>query len=145
MDPLPFALKVPGREVFGLTGFSSTTFRFHGFLRLHDDGLLVEWSGTATVDEVGGTGVREETLALPAESVTVPLSCLRHFSLRGGWWRPCLEATANDLEALSMIPSEDQGRVRFWIARRNRRLAVDLVAAVSHARRHAPGGSREEP
>jgi hypothetical protein len=128
MDSLPFHLKVPGKDALTATTASSTKFRFHGLLHLQEDTIHLEWTGTARVERVSLLAVNEETLALPDEFLTLPLARIREMELRGGWWRPRLELMGNDLEALRIVPSEDRGRVRLWLARRDRTLASEIAA-----------------
>lgn len=134
MESLPFRLKVPGKDALTATTASSTKFRFHGLLHVLDDAIRLEWTGTARVEQVSLLAVKEQTLALPDESLTLPFSRIREFGLRGGWLRPYLELMGNDLEALRIVPSEEHGRVRLWLARRDRRLAAEIVAAARAAR-----------
>jgi hypothetical protein len=138
MEPLPFALRVPGKDTFTFTLIGSTRFRFRGLLRLVADALELEWTGTARVDEVGFTGIRAERLALPLESLTLPIDELRTIALRGGWLRPHLEIAATRLGALRIVPGEEAGTIRLWIARLDRRLASQLVAALNQQSALAP-------
>ncbi len=136
MIPLPFSLKVPARDNLAPASVTSwTTFAFHGLV--HFDGRLLhlEWTGTAATDEVEGTSVRSDLMALPAESLSVPLERLRSVRLAGGWWRPRLEIAGNDMQALAAVPSEEAGTVRLWIRRRDRRLAAALAGAMHEAAR----------
>ena len=137
MDALPFSLRVPGKDVVELSHASSTQFKFHGFLRVGDGELLFEWSGTAKVEEVGLLGVDTRTLSLPYESLALSLDRIGAIALRGGWWRPYLEVTGNDLKALRIIPGEGQGRVRLWLTRSHRELAAAVIAAVESGKRGA--------
>ncbi len=129
MEAIPFTLKVPGKEDMTWSEIASTSYHFRGFLRLEAETLLLEWAGSAEVEEVGFAGVRTEKVALPSESLTVPLSEIRSLRLAGGWIRPYLEITANDLDLLRYIPGEDGGRLRLWLARRDRGAARRLLAA----------------
>jgi hypothetical protein len=128
MDSLPFTLKVPGKDDLTVTTASSTWFRFHGFLHLTPEELRLDWTGTAKVEAVSLLEVKEETVVLPDETLTLPLSRVRELLLKGGWWRPRLEMAGNDLDALRMVPSEERGRVRLWLARRDLQQARELVA-----------------
>jgi hypothetical protein len=130
MESLPFRLRVPGKDALTAIRASSTTFRFHGLLHLLDDAIRLEWTGTANVEEVSLLTVKEETLALPDEFLTLPLARLRTIELRGGWLLPYLELMGNALDALRIVPGEDRGRVRLWLARRDRPLAAGMVAAI---------------
>lgn len=129
MESIPFALKVPGKDDMTWSEIASTSYRFRGFVRLESDGLLLEWTGSAEVEEVSLTGVRTEQVALPTESLTVPHSEIRTLRLAGGWIRPYLEITANSLDLLRYVPGEEGGRLRLWLARRDRAAARRLVAA----------------
>jgi len=131
---LPFKLKVPGKDEFQGADITSVSYRFHGLLRLDGTDLHIEWAGTAHVDEVGTLNVRSETLPLPSETLDLPVSRLATVEVRGGWLRPRLEITATDLAALAVVPSEAQGRVRFWIARSHRQQAAALADALHRAR-----------
>lgn len=128
--PLPFTLRVPGKDNISGADVSSTTFRFHGLLHIDGDALLVEWAGTADIDEVSGLDVRSETISLPAETLAVPMDRLGRVELHAGWWRPHLEIAGADLTALATVPSEQKGRVRFWLARGDRPLAARIAEAL---------------
>lgn len=140
MPPLPFQLKVPARDnLAGESVVSWTSFDFHGLMWFDGALLHLEWSGTAATDAVEGVSVRSDVMALPTESVSIPLERLRAARLAGGWWRPRLELSGNDMRALAEVPSEAAGTVRFWIRRRDRHLAGTLVSAMRQAaREHLP-------
>jgi hypothetical protein len=143
LPPLPFRLKVPGKDNrAGESVISWTTFAFRGLMRFDGDLLHLEWSGTAATDEVEGASVRSDVVALPAESVAIPLERLRTVKLAGGWWRPRLEITGNDMAALAEVPSEEGGRVRFWLRRGDRALAAELVSAMRQTARERPSLER---
>lgn len=133
MTALPFTLRVPDKDAFSLSRLTSTKYRFQGRLRLTGDLLLIEWSGTAVVEEVGMLGIAEETVALPHESLALQLDAIANVQLLGGWWRPRIELTGSELDSLRLVPSEDGGRVCFWIARSDRGRAAELVASLNRA------------
>ncbi len=129
MDSLPFSLRVPGQDALTVTLISSTRFRFRGSLTLAGDVLLIEWTGSATVDEVGArVGARSREIALPPESLSLALTAVRGLRLLGGWLWPYLEITASALGDIRIVPSEDGGVVRCFLARRDRALAARLIA-----------------
>ncbi len=130
MASLPFRLKVPGRDELTFAGASTTSFRFRGLLHPEDEGLFLEWTGTARVERFGFTGIADDTLPLPDESLLVPYDRLRDVTLQGGWLLPRLLLMSDDLEALRVIPSEEAGRVSLWLARRDRHLAARIVEQV---------------
>jgi hypothetical protein len=142
---LPFKLRVAGKDEFHGVHAVSTSFRFHGLLRFDWDHLWIEWAGSARVQDVGALTVRDEHLPLPAEALAIPVDRLRRAALAGGWWRPRLEISAKDLAALATVPSEDQGKVRFWYARRDRATAIALSAILSRAIASASVASTAPP
>jgi hypothetical protein len=133
MPSLPFTLRLPDKDAYSLSQLTSTKYRFHGRMRLTGEVLLIEWSGTAVVEEVGLLGVTEETVTLPHESLALPVEGIAAVRLLGGWWRPRVEITGSDLESLRLVPSEDGGRVCFWIARSDRARATELVGRLDRA------------
>lgn len=139
---LPIRLKVTGRDEFDGPNAVSTSFRFHGWLRVEGESLRIEWTGVAHVQAVGPLELRDSELRLPTETVIVPATRLLRAELAGGWWRPRLELQGRDAEALALVPSEERGRVRCWYERRDRAVAVQLQAAlaalIAGARGQAP-------
>jgi hypothetical protein len=131
MMDLPIRLKVSGKDEFHGVHAVSTTFRFHGWLRLECASLCIEWHGYAQVQEVGPLSVNDDRLPLPAETLIVPVARLRRAELVGGWWRPRLLVSARDGRALALVPSEDEGTVHFWYARHDRRAAMAFASALS--------------
>lgn len=130
---LPFRLKVQGKDEFRGLHAVSTSFRFHGLLRLEGYVLTIEWGGVAQVQDVGALTIRADRLALPDERFTVPVSHLFRATLVGGWWRPRLTLQAKELGALAVVPSEEHGTVQCWYARGDRTLALAMAAALSDA------------
>lgn len=128
MRTIAFSLKVAGKDEVTVTRVASTGYRFRGFLTLEGDTLVLEWNGTATVDEVGLVGARTLELSLPAESIILPLRELRELRLTGGWLRPAIQLTASALGEIRLVPSEEGGLVRCFIARRDRKEAAQLVS-----------------
>jgi hypothetical protein len=129
METLPFWLKVGKKETVTWTGFHTARYRFQGFLRLANNSLLLEWSGTTKIEDVGFLGIKSRTHALPHEQMELPLEQLRGIELRGGWLRPRVELSTA-FEALSIVPSEELGRVRLWIHRSDGALARQLVQEI---------------
>lgn len=108
----------------------STSFKFHGLLRLEDEALRLEWTGTASVERVSLLDVEQQTLSLPDESLVLSFDEIRRLTLRWSWFMPHLELWGTDLDTLRMVPSEDAGRLKLWIARRDRGLARSIVDTV---------------
>lgn len=130
MDSLPFVLKVPGKDQMTVATAESTSYKFHGFLYLEAEALRLEWTGTATVERVSLVDVEEATLPLPDESLILPFERIREISLRWSWLLPHIEIQGTDLEALRIVPSEERGRLRLWLARRDRAHASKIIALV---------------
>jgi hypothetical protein len=130
---LPFRLKVPGRDAIDGFEVSSTSFRIHGYLQVDGDMLIIEWGGTAHVQEVGATTVRDETEPLPDERLVVRAADLYRAELTGGWFRPRLRVQARRVGALSAVPSEKFGTVDFWYERSERFTAIEVARALNEA------------
>ena len=142
---LPFRLKVPGKDEFRGLHAVSTSFRFHGVLRLEGFVLTIEWGGIAQVQDVGALSIRDDRLALPNERITVPVNSLYPATLVGGWWRPRLTLQAKVLGALAIVPSEELNAVQFWYARSDRAAAIAMAAALSTAIAVAPLAAIDPP
>lgn len=135
---LPFRLKVSGTDEFRGLRAVSTSFSFHGFLRLERYLLTIEWAGVARVQDVGALSIRDDRLPLPDESITLPVSQLYSAKLIGGWLRPRLAIRARRVGALAAVPSEDQGIVQFWLTRSERAAGKEMATAISLAIASAP-------
>lgn len=130
---LPFRLKVPGKDEVKDFIASSISYRFHGRLWLEGPDLHLQWTGEAHVQEAGALEARDEKLALPTEELIVPVIALYRATLDGGWLRPRLTLQARALRALSIVPSEEGGTVKCWIARRERHSAAAMAEAINQA------------
>jgi len=130
---LPFRLKVPGKDEIDGVGVTSMSFRVHGYLHLDQEMLVVEWGGTAHVQEVGALKIRDETEALPEERLAIHVADLLRAELVGGWFRPRLRIQARRIGALGSVPSERFGTVDFWYDRAERFTAIELASALGEA------------
>jgi len=135
MVPVPFTLKVAGRDYSSDTFTAWSTDRVHGLVHFDGQSVILEWAGTSSIDEVQGLEVRSQTVPILPEAVSIPLSRLRSAQLSGGWWRPCVELTGNDLRVFAPIPGAAAGQVRLWIARRHRPHAIRFVESLHLAAR----------
>ncbi|HWA17244.1 MAG TPA: hypothetical protein VG817_12465 [Gemmatimonadales bacterium] len=131
---LPFRLRVPSRDEHSLTEHTSISFKFRGLMRLEPDHLYIEWAGTGKVEEHGLLGNATDIRTLPLESIELPLDQIRLMRFLGGWWWPRIVLSAVTLDGLRVIPSEEDGVVRFYLARSDRATAEALVAAVMQGR-----------
>lgn len=135
MVPIPFTLRVASRDYSTEKFTAWSTDKVNGLLHFDDDSVTIEWAGTASIDEVQGLEVHSQTVPIPPEVLTISLPRLRTAKLAGGWWRPRLELTGNDLQVLAQVPGQSAGRVQLWIARRDRSRAAGLVEALHRAAR----------
>ncbi len=135
MIPLPFTLNVKGRDYSTREFTAWSTDKVHGLLHFDGTTIGVEWGGSSSIDEVSGLGVHSQTVEIPLEFHDIPLGRIRTARLTGGWLRPRLELTGNDLGAFDPVPGHDGGRMTFRIARRDRALAAQFVAALLQAAR----------
>jgi hypothetical protein len=128
---LPFRLKVPGVDEVRDFKAISRSYRFRGQLQVREQGLCIEWGGTARVQEADTIDVRDDQIHLPDESLDVPFTSLYRAQVLGGWWRPRLELQARELAALAIVPSSEAGLVRFWIAHRDRAVARQVAEQIN--------------
>jgi hypothetical protein len=143
---LRFRLKVPGfDQVRDFTAISQS-YKFQGQLQVSAGGVLIEWGGTASVEQAGMLDVRDDKIKLPDEALEVPFHELHRAQLLGGWWRPRLELQARALAALSIVPSSEAGLVQFWYRRRDRQVATRVCNQISAGIAAAAlGGSSSYP
>jgi hypothetical protein len=127
---LPFRLRVPSRDEHSITEHTSISFKFRGLMRLETDALYIEWTGTGKVEEHGLLGTDTQVRTLPLESIELPLDQIRVMRFLGGWWWPRVVLSTVTLDGLRVIPSEEDGVVKFYIARSDRPTAEALIAAV---------------
>jgi hypothetical protein len=130
MHVLPFRLRVPSQDEHTLTEATSTTFKFRGIMRLEPGCLYLEWTGTGKRESHGLLGAESSTTTLPLESIELPLDQIRVMRFLGGWWWPRVVLSAMTLDGLRVVPSEEDGVVKFYIARSDREQAEALIAAV---------------
>lgn len=128
MIAVPIRIAVPGEELSTAEATVWMTFAVHGFLRLRDRVLEIEWTATASTDAVEGMDVRSDVEQLATECVRIEVSALSGLELHGGWWRPRLCLVASDLVTLADVPGHLRGRVVCAVARRDRALARELVS-----------------
>lgn len=96
--------------------------------------------GEVAIQEVGISKISDETEPLQDERIDLPITDIHRASLTGGWFRPRLELQARRLGALSCIPSESLGVVKFWYDRAERFAAIAMANALEAA--IASGGTR---
>ncbi len=144
-DPLPFRLKVPGRDTLGLTGARSISYRLEGLLHLDGDTITLEWSATRRTQALTLTGVKDEVDQSPVGTADIPVSWISRMRVTGGWWYPRLQLWARRLEAFDGIPTAQGARLALHIDRGNRQLAVAFAAALDAARRRALAAANRPP
>jgi hypothetical protein len=132
---LPFRLRVPSRKEHSITEHTEVSFKFRGLMRLETDHLYIEWVGTGTIEEHGLLGTEKDVRNLPLESFELPLDQIRVLRFLGGWWWPRVLLSAVTMDGLRIIPSEEDGVVKFYIGRSDRAIAEALIAAAL-SRRH---------
>ncbi|MEO8636163.1 MAG: hypothetical protein ABI587_12890 [Gemmatimonadales bacterium] len=135
MVPVPFSLRVSGKDLSAADTVAWTTFRLVGLLVCEANALRIQWSGTGLLDAVTGLAVRSEIVPIPPETLLVPLAQICSVQLVGGWWRPRLEMIANDLDTFRSVPGAEGAHIRFWLARRDRPLAKRVMTEVHLAAR----------
>lgn len=126
---LPFRLRVPSLDEHSILEHSTTKYSFRGLMRLESGVLYIEWTGTGTREEHGLLDTETTVKTLPLESVEIPFEEIRVLRFLGGWWWPRVILSTTSLDGLRVIPSEEDGVVKFYIDRADRSLAESLIAA----------------
>jgi hypothetical protein len=128
LDPLPFRIKVPGADTFQGWQVLSIVFKVEGYLHLTDEAMVLEWSGTESVDAVGGDGIRSTVDPLPHEEAEVPRAEIVRARLRWPLVAPRLLLTSRRLGTFNGLPGARPGRLSLRIRRRDAALAARYAA-----------------
>lgn len=128
--PLPFRIKVPDEESMELTEVRSITTKVEGLLHVEADRLILEWAVTRTLEEVGLSGVKEETETFAPEEAELPLDWLAGVSLAGGILFPRVVLRGRGLRVFDGIPGAKGAELALHYRRADRLLAVAVVRAV---------------
>lgn len=131
--PLPFRIKIPDEESMDMTEVRSIATRVEGLLHLEADRLILEWAVTRTLEEVGLTGVKEETETFAPEEAELPLDWLASVSLAGGILFPRVVLRGRGLRVFDGIPGAKGARLDLFYARSDRMSAVAMVRAIEAA------------
>jgi hypothetical protein len=127
---LPFALALPKQSSVNRNRVLSKVFQVRGVARLEGDRLTLEWSGSVEITEVNEGGVRQLRESVPAQRLLLPAARIASIEARGRWWRPHIELRTTGIGPLELVPTASAGRLLLWIARRDWRVATDLVSRV---------------
>ena len=131
IEPLPFRLKVAGRDAVDAEGVWSISYRLDGLLHLADETITLEWAATRHTQQVSFSGVRDEVDHSPVGRVDIPLDWITRVQLRRGWWGRRLQLWAGRLDAFDGVPGARAGTVTLRIHRRDRDHARAIAAAIS--------------
>lgn len=142
---LPFRLKAASETHIAAWHSRTVSYRIHGLARLEDGFLVIQWSGSAQVVEMKGTGSRVKEETLPVRTVRLPVTHVAGLALEGRWWRWRVVLRATDLAALAEVPGARDGALTLWIARRDRVLATELIANLEIQQADAALAAAEEP
>ena len=131
--PLPFRIKIPDEESMDLTEVRSIATKVEGLLHVEFDRLILEWVVTRTLEEVGLTGVKEETETFAPEEAELPFDWLAGVSLTGGILFPRVVLRGRGLRVFDGIPGAKGARLELFYARSDRMSAVAIVRAIDAA------------
>lgn len=131
--PLPFRIKIPDEESMDLTEVRSIATKVEGLLHVEFDRLILEWAVTRTLEEVGLTGVKEETETFAPEEAELPFDWLAGVSLAGGILFPRVVLRGRGLRVFDGIPGAKGARLELFYARSDRMSAVAIVRAIEAA------------
>lgn len=131
LNPLPFRLHPTGRDTIGLEGIASVSYRLSGFLRLADQGVALEWTGTRTTEQVSLDRIGTDLDELPLERFELPFGRIAGAWVIGGWWRPRFELRAWGSADLNGVPSTRGVTLPLRIHRRDRSLARAVALEIT--------------
>jgi hypothetical protein len=141
-DPLPFRLGVTGRDTVGADGIESVSYRVNGTLRLEEGNIVLEWTGTRTLDRVSLDGIGTDVIELPVDRFELPIERIAGMWVIGGWWAPRLELRARAPEDLDGVPATRGVTLRLRIRRRDRTLARAVASEIAAHRLEVPDGEQ---
>lgn len=130
LDPLPFRIKPPGRDAVEWGGIESVSYRVDGLLRLVDQSITLEWTGTRTTQEVSFDKIGTDVDELPPKWLELSFGRIAGAWVVGGWWWPRLELRARGLEDFDGVPGTHGVTLRMRIHRRDRALARTIALEI---------------
>lgn len=128
---LPFTLKAAGESEMTAARYAWDDYRFHGVARIEGGELVLEWGGEVERGDMGMLSVSTTIDPVPTREVRIPAARLGAAALRGGWWRPRLEVTIADLDALAALPGSWRGRAVLRLTRRDLPVARAFVTELA--------------
>ncbi len=131
IDPLPFRLKLRGRDVVDFTRMTSVSYRVKGLLHVDGDAITLEWAAIRMTEGITLTGVVDDVDYSPIASVALPASWIAEVRVTGGWWAPSLRLRARQLDAFRRIPGAQGDWLALRIHRRDRKHARTVAAAIA--------------
>lgn len=135
IEPLPFRLRVPRKNSWTADGPRKVHYNASGILHLEAGILILEWTISERVQQVGILGARDETRDYASEAIEFPVGWIAEVELRGGWWLPRLRLRARWLQAFEGVPGASPAAITLWIPYRYRRLAPPMAAAIEAGRK----------
>jgi hypothetical protein len=115
----------------GFNGIESVSHRADGILRVTERGVTLEWAEVQTVEEVSLDRVGTDVIELPPEWLELPSERIAGVWLVGGWWSPCLDLRACEMEDLEGVPGVRGVTLSLRIHRRDRALASAIAQAIA--------------
>lgn len=134
IEPLPFRIRIPGKDVIDLKGVRSVSYRVEGLLHLDRAILEFEWMATETTELVSLTRIGIDVDQSPIGRLEVPANWLAEVQLRGRRWLPYVMLRAKWLDAFEGMPGVKGTVTRLRIRRRFMKQAHAMVAAIDQAR-----------
>lgn len=130
LDPLPIRLHPTGRDTIGMEGIASVSYQLTGWLRLGDEGLTLELTGTRTTQQVSLDKIGTDVQELQLEWFELPFHRIAGALLIGGWWRPRLELRTRSDADLEGLPATRGVTLALRTHRRDRGLAQAIASEI---------------
>ncbi|MEE8361342.1 MAG: hypothetical protein V3R71_04260, partial [Gemmatimonadales bacterium] len=109
-DPLPFRLRLAGKDTIDAGGIRTVSYKVQGLLHLEGDTLALEWAVDQSTENVGIGGVSTDVEQFDYEELVVPLTWLTEVRLTRFPSRR-LKLRARRLDAFDGVPAARPGSI----------------------------------
>lgn len=108
----------------------SVSWQLTGWLRLGDEGVTLELTGTRTTQQVSLDKIGTDVQEMPLDRFELPFDRIAGAWLIGGWWMPQLELRTRSDDDLKGLPAVRGVTLALRIQRRDRGLAQAIASEI---------------
>jgi hypothetical protein len=113
-----------------MEGIASVSWQLTGWLRLDDEGVTLELTGTRTTQQVSLDKIGSDVHEMPLDRFELPFGRISGAWLLGGWWRPRLELRTRSDDDLKGLPAVRGVSLALRVHRRDRELACTVASEI---------------